>query len=103
MGKQGAENRPSQLGDVIESLVTSLGQAGKFYGWRMVVRWPEVVGPEIAEVARAVRFSEGVLTVVVEKDVWRQELEMQLDKILTKVRSQPGGRVVDKIVLKAGK
>ena len=102
MGKHGAESKPSQLGEVIESLVTSLGQAGQFYGWRIVVRWPEIVGPEIAEVARAVRFSEGILTVVVEKDVWRQELEMQLDRILAKIKSHPGGRVVEKIVLKAG-
>ena len=102
MGEQRTENKPSILGEVIESLIASLGQANRFNGWRMVARWPEIVGPEIAEVARAVRFSEGILTVVVEKDVWRQELEMQLDKILTKLRSQPGGRVIEKIILKAG-
>lgn len=102
MGDIEAENQPSRLGDLIESLVSKLGQSGKFYGWRVVAKWPEIVGPEIAGVSKAVKFSEGVLTIVVEKDVWRQELEMQIEKILDKIRRQRGGRVVEKIVLKAG-
>ena len=102
MGDSRTENKPSHLGRVIESLIASMGQSDKYYGWRIVAQWPDIVGPEIARVSKAVRFSEGILTVVVEKDVWRQELEMQLDKIFTKVKSQPGGQVVNKIVLKAG-
>jgi predicted nucleic acid-binding Zn ribbon protein len=96
------DNQPSRLGDLIEKMVASLGQSGRFYGWRMVAEWPQIVGPEIAKISRAVRFSEGVLTVVVEKDVWRQELEMQLDEILTRIWSRPGGKAVQKVVLRAG-
>lgn len=96
------DNQPLRLGDLIEKMVASLGQSGRFYGWRTVAKWPEIVGPEIAKISRAVRFSEGVLTVIVEKDVWRQELEMQLDEILTRIWSRPGGKAVQKVVLKAG-
>jgi len=93
---------PVRLGGLIERLVTSLGQADKYHGWQTVARWKEIVGPETARHCRAIRFSEGILTVVVEKDVWRQELEMQLDDILAKIWSKPGGRAVTKIVLRAG-
>lgn len=96
------EQRPARLGELIEKVVASLGQAGKFHGWRMVSLWPEIVGPEIAGVSRAIRFSEGIMTIVVEKDVWRQELEMQRDKILARIRLHSGGKAVKKIVFRAG-
>lgn len=95
-------HEPTRLGHLIEQVIRSLGLGEKYHGWRIVSRWPDIVGPEIARQARAVRFSDGILTVVVEKDAWRQELEMQLEVILRKVRSDSGGRAVRKIVLKAG-
>ncbi len=103
MTTEKSHNQPSRLGDLIENLVKSSGQSSQFYGWRVVSRWPDLVGPEIARISKAVRFSEGILTVVVEKDVWRQELEMQLEEILARIWQQPGGNAVRKIVLKAGK
>lgn len=92
----------TRLGNLIEQLLVSLGQGSNYHGWRMVSLWPEIVGSEIARFSQAVRFAEGILTVVVEKDVWRQELELQRDEILLKIRSQPGGKAVKKIVLRAG-
>jgi len=96
------EHRPARLSNLIEQVLGSLGLSEKFHGWRIVGLWPELVGPEIARQARAVRYAEGVLTVIVEKDVWRQELEMQMDTILDRVRTAPGGRSIKKIVFRAG-
>lgn len=93
---------PTRLGQLIDQVISSLGLSDKYHGWRIVSRWPDIVGPEVARQARAVRFSDGILTVVVEKDAWRQELEMQLEVILQKIRSYAGGRAVKKIVLRAG-
>jgi predicted nucleic acid-binding Zn ribbon protein len=93
---------PTRLGHLIEQVIGSLGLSDKYHGWRLVHRWPEIVGPEVARQARAVRFADGILTVVVEKDVWRQELEMQLESILDKIRTTAGGGAVKKIVLRAG-
>jgi predicted nucleic acid-binding Zn ribbon protein len=93
---------PTRLGNLIEQVIGSLGLGDKYHGWRLVSRWPDIVGPEVARQARAVRFADGILTVVVEKDVWRQELEMQLESILDKIRTTAGGGAVKKIVLRAG-
>jgi predicted nucleic acid-binding Zn ribbon protein len=93
---------PTRLGNLIEQVIGSLGLGDKYHGWRLVSRWPDIVGPEVARQARAVRVADGILTVVVEKDVWRQELEMQLESILDKIRTTAGGGAVKKIVLRAG-
>ena len=93
---------PSPLKGILGQILSSLGRKGEFDGWRMVELWPEIVGPEIARYARAVRFIEGSIIVVIEKDAWRQELEMQREHILRKIWSFPGGTAVRKIVLRAG-
>jgi predicted nucleic acid-binding Zn ribbon protein len=92
----------SRLGDVIEAIVGSLGQGKNFHGWRIVSRWPEIVGPQMARSSRAVRYADGVLYVVVKGDAWRQELEMDLEHILGMIHAVPGGRAVERIVLRAG-
>jgi predicted nucleic acid-binding Zn ribbon protein len=95
-------NEPIRLGRLLEKIIGALGIQDKFHGWQIVSRWPDIVGPEIARQSRAVRFVDGILTVVVEKDAWRQELEMQRESILDKIRALPGGKAVKKIVLRAG-
>ncbi len=91
-----------KLGNILETVMSQLGQRRNYHGWQIVKNWPAIVGGEIAAVSRARRYAEGILTVNVASDAWRQELEMQLEHILGKIRSRPGGKAVRKIVLKAG-
>jgi len=95
-------NQPIRLDKLIEQMLGAFGLRDKFHGWRTVNRWAEIVGPDIARHSRAVRFADGILTIVVEKDAWRQELEMQREQILQRIHATPGGTAVKKIVLKAG-
>jgi predicted nucleic acid-binding Zn ribbon protein len=90
------------LGDVIEAVVGSLGHRKNFHGWRMVAKWPEIVGPQLARCSKAVRYADGVLYVVVTGDAWRQELEMHLEHIINAIHALRGGTAVERIVLRAG-
>jgi len=96
------KKEPSPIKGILGQILSSLSKNGEFDGWRMVELWPEIVGPEIARYAKAVRFVDNTIIVVIEKDAWRQELEMQREQILKKIRSYPGGTAVRKIVLRAG-
>ncbi len=96
------ETEPVRLGKLVERIISAFGLHDKFHGWKIVNQWPEIVGPDIARHSRALRYSDGTLTIVVEKDVWRQELEMQREQILRQIRRVPGGDVVKRIVLRAG-
>lgn len=92
----------ARLGDVIEAVVSSLGHGKNFHGWRMVAKWPEIVGPQLARCSKAVRYANGVLYVAVTGDAWRQELEMHLEHIISAMHALRGGKAVERIVLRGG-
>ena len=83
----------------MSNLMASWGLTASYQGWRVVRAWPEIVGSLIAERAVAEHFADGVLYVAVEKDIWRQELQMQREEILRKIHSLPYGRAIKDIRL----
>jgi predicted nucleic acid-binding Zn ribbon protein len=91
--------KPSNISSVVPSVLASLGIKKSCDGWRIVELWPEIVGGDIADQATAVRFSDGILYVLVPRDVWRQELHLQRDLILQKIHSLPFGKAVKEIRL----
>ncbi|MFH1700794.1 MAG: DUF721 domain-containing protein [Candidatus Zixiibacteriota bacterium] len=96
------EQKPDRLGNIFDGLMSSLGLKKSFHGWQIVDKWPEIVGVDIAKVSRADKFQDGILTVIVEQDTWRQELEMQREEILKTIHRRRGGKAVEKIILKTG-
>ena len=87
------------VSSIVEKMIRSFGISRSYYGWKAVMLWPEVVGETIARIAKAVRFEDGILYVSVPDAVWRQELTMQIESILSKIQSMPHGHVVKKIHL----
>lgn len=96
------EQKLAPLGQIVEQLLMSLGLGSTYHGWKAVHDWPVLVGPDIARSARAESFRDGAIIVVVEKDAWRQELELQKEQILAAIHRRPGGKAVKKIVFRAG-
>jgi len=93
---------PQAISGVISKTMKSLGLARPYDGWQVVTHWAEIVGDEIAERARAVRYENGTLHVAVPDDVWRHQLSLQIESILKKVHAQPYGRAVQRIRLQRG-
>ncbi len=87
------------ISQAVESLVDTVGFKQRYDAYQVVSRWPELVGEQIANRARAVKFDDGTLYVVVEDAAWRQNLSMELENILKQVRSHPFGRVVTQVRL----
>ena len=92
-------SQPTEIGSIMSNLVASWGLTASYQGWLVVRAWPKIVGAHIAERAIAENFSDGVLYVAVEKDIWRQELHMQREEILRKIHSLPYGRAIKEIRL----
>ena len=92
-----AHKAPKPIGGVIEKVVKSLGISKSYHGWLVVSKWSDIVGDQIARVAKAVRFDDGTLYVAVPDAAWRQNLAMETEVILHKIRSYPFGRSVHQL------
>ena len=86
-----------KVGPLMDKILAGYGLLHDLGGWRAVTGWPEIVGKKIAEVSRAVRFSDDTLLVSVPDDGWRQQLSLEVDEILDKIHIIPGGNAVRKI------
>jgi predicted nucleic acid-binding Zn ribbon protein len=57
-------------------------------------RWPEVVGPMLAEKSFPDRFGRGTVWVAVEGSAWAQELRLMKDRILFRLNEVAGERAL---------
>lgn len=100
--KRQGRGHPKPIGGVIGAVIKSLGLSDKYNGWMIVTDWPNIVGPAISEHAYAERYDNGVLVIAVPDDSWRQQLSMQSESILRKIRSSRHGKAVTQIRLNRG-
>jgi predicted nucleic acid-binding Zn ribbon protein len=92
-----ARKTPKPIAGAVEKLVKSLGISRSYHGWLVVTKWPQIVGEQVAKAAKAFRFDDGVLFIAVPDAAWRQNLAMETDTILQKIRSYSFGRVVTQL------
>jgi len=86
-----------RIGPLLDKVLSGMGLAHNLGGWRIVNHWPDIVGDKIAGVSRAIRFSDDTLMVSVRDASWRQQLALEVDRILEEIHAVPGGRAVKKI------
>ncbi|HVP07322.1 MAG TPA: DUF721 domain-containing protein [Candidatus Acidoferrum sp.] len=94
-----SSRKPNQIGGIIDSVMGSIGLSDSYNGWLVVSRWREIVNAPLADRARAFRYDSGVLYIAVPDASWRQNLAMETDAILEKIKSYPFGRVVKQLRL----
>ena len=97
MKNAGLHKQAVKVGPLLDKVLAGFGLAHNLGGWRIVHRWPEIVGDKIAGVSNAVRFSDDTLLVSVRDASWRQQLSLEVDRILKEIHSIPGGKAVKKI------
>ena len=85
------------MGDVLPSVLRSLGLEKKFRELRLLEVWPDVVGPEISARARPTRIEQKVLFVHVDHGAWMQELHFIEKDLIAKLRERVPGVDLKKI------
>ncbi len=89
--------KPQHIGGALNAMFRDLGFDKKLDQVRAVEMWAEIVGENIAQVARAERVSDGILYVKVKSMTWRTELLFQKRKILEKIEERIGRKVINDI------
>ncbi len=77
----------SRIGAVLPSVLRDLGLQKRFSERKLVEQWADVVGPELARRARAMRFERGTLFVYVDHGAWMQELHFMEKELVRKLRA----------------
>lgn len=101
--KRTGSGEPKRISGLLEDLFGRLGITRQYNGWSVVSQWPSIVGEMMAARSEAVKFDDGVLIVSVRDDAWRQELSLQKEDILQKIKSLPHGSAVKQIRLIRGR
>ena len=88
------ENGPRPLKQGIERLLDGLGAPEIDTVATLVERWPEVVGPELASLVRAVAVRGSELVVRVEDPAWASQIAWLESQLLERIADLVGpGRI----------
>jgi len=88
------ENSPRPLRQGLERLLDGLGTPEIDAVTTLVERWPEVVGPELASLVRAVAVRGSELVVRVEDPAWASQIAWLESQLLERIADLVGpGRI----------
>lgn len=84
------------IGRLLDDALDQLGLRERAVERRVLARWADIVGAEIAGHSRALDIQGGVLIIEADHGAWRQELTMLMPRIIEKFNSLCGeGTVTD--------
>ncbi|UCD17269.1 MAG: DUF721 domain-containing protein [Candidatus Zixiibacteriota bacterium] len=92
-----AKRTTIRIGSLLDKVMADLGLTSDLAGWKIVNDWPKIVGHAIARVTRPVRYEDHTLLISVPDAVWRQQLSLEVEMILGKIHTVPGGRAIKRI------
>jgi predicted nucleic acid-binding Zn ribbon protein len=82
------------LAEALDAWITAKGLRKRLDLAEVVEAWPDLVGPQIAAVTRAMAVTEeGTLLIRVSNGSWATELGLMTPRILTQVNGSKKGRV----------
>jgi len=90
------------LADLVPKVLKDLGLDAPAGVLRIVDRWEEAVGPEIAAHCRPVSLRDGRLEASVDSSVWCQQLQLQLPQILEALREVFGDEAPTQLWFRVG-
>lgn len=80
--------RTQRVGEALAGYLASAGLAERVAQADVVLRWPEIVGPNVARAARAESVTpDGMLYVRVASSAWRQELSLMTPDIMARLNA----------------
>ncbi len=89
--------RMEHIGDALRGFLRTARLDRRLAEWRLVMAWPELVGPEVAAHARAVELRRRVLWVEVAGSTWMQHVLFLKPRIREALRREYPDVTVDDI------
>lgn len=94
----GAPGRdPLTIGDQLGRLVDDRGWQVDVAAGSVMGRWPEIVGPQVAEHCEPVTFEDGVLSVRADSTAWATQIRLLSSSLLGRIGDAVGPDVVHEL------
>lgn len=103
--RAGADPREDDLvalGDALERVRTELGLPGHDAFDALLLRWPDIVGPEVAAHARLASVRDGVAVVVADGPIWASQLRFLEAAVVDGAAAAVGSGVVREVRVRVG-
>lgn len=88
---------PQLLGDQLDSFVAERGWKVDVAVGSVIGRWPQIVGPEIAQHCVPVAFQDGVLTVRADSTAWATQLRLLASTLMARLAEDVGEGTVGEL------
>lgn len=88
---------PKLLGDQMDRLLLDRGWRVDVAVGSVMGRWPEIVGPEVAQHCAPVTFEMGVLTVRADSTAWATQIRLLTSSILGRLEGEVGKGTVSEL------
>jgi predicted nucleic acid-binding Zn ribbon protein len=95
-----AEKHDHTLKDVIERILKAYRWETKLDEAKLINSWESIVGKIIARHTTGIKVNNRILYVNLDSSVIRNELMMSRTKIIEKINTAMGGKVIDEMVLR---
>ena len=90
---------PLLLGEQLEKFVSDRGWQVDVAVGSVIGRWPEIVGPDVAEHVQPVSFDGGVLTLRAVSTAWATQMRLLTSVLLGRLEKEVGAGTVTEIVV----
>ena len=80
--------RFARVGDILPTVLKSIGLGQRLREQEILAIWPDVVGEEVAARTRPYKIEKGVLHVRVDHSTWMHELHFMEKEILRKLKER---------------
>lgn len=94
------QTKPKLIRNSIQAILNDYGLLPRMKQFEALNLWAEIVGEQIAKVAKAEKIDHGSLIVRVEKPVWRNELIFLKKEIIAKINEMMKEEIVKEIIFK---
>ncbi|HEY6743019.1 MAG TPA: DciA family protein [Lapillicoccus sp.] len=90
---------PKLLGEQLEKFVADRGWEVDVAVGSVIGRWPQLVGPDIAEHVQPVSFENGILTLRAVSTAWATQMRLLTSVLLGRLEQEVGAGTVTEVVV----
>lgn len=97
-GRDGRD--PKTVSSVLGSLITARGWSSSLDIGKVLGRWPDLVGPQVAQHATPIDFSPPLLVIAADSTTWATQLRVLRPTILRRLEEGLGSATITEIEIK---